>query len=338
MKDKVTIITPCFNRLQTLQLTATSVLEQTTKNWEWIIVDDGSSDGSWELAQSYQAKDNRIKSFRREIQPKGANTCRNIGADKSSSDWLIFLDSDDLLDRDCLRQRLNYVQDKARDQVHFFPTVIFNTTPNHGMLWDDPDHPMPWLESVLLGVPPCQSTGPFWHISAWNKFGGWTPNLQVWQDIDLHARAHFKGAKFIPAKECIPDVFHRISDDSISRVGFHSRKKLESRILVIEECWALMQNHRTSESERKALATTTLSAIRNGANQGLFSEMSALLNNPNFLLSDKEYRLAHCILRFRRWKLDRIPQLRRQIQRQWDETLPSSGRKLGRQRWTSPTP
>ena len=61
MKDKVAIITPCFNREHTLQETANSVLGQTHANWEWIVVDDGSSDKSWELIQTLCDQDERIK-------------------------------------------------------------------------------------------------------------------------------------------------------------------------------------------------------------------------------------------------------------------------------------
>ena len=334
MTEKVAIITPCFNRAHTLRETAESVLGQTHQNWEWLLVDDGSSDGSWELIQSLCSRDERIKGIQRKDHPKGANSCRNIGADRASADWLIFLDSDDLLGEHCLRQRLSFIQEKTMDSVYYFPTVIFKDSPDEGRLWDDSDHPMPWLESVLLGVPPCQSTGPFWHRSQWNQYGGWTPNLHVWQDLDLHARAHWKGAKFISAEGCTPDVFHRVSDDSISRVGFHSKEKLESRLLVIEECWNRMQQRGASESERKAMVAMTMSAVKNGANLGLFSEMKAMLAKPQFMLDRAESARAQGILRSRRWKLDRIPQVRRQIQRQWNETLPSSGRKLGRHRWT----
>ena len=129
MKDKVAIITPCFNREHTLQETANSVLGQTHANWEWIVVDDGSSDKSWELIQTLCDQDERVKGILREQSPKGANSCRNIGVDHASADWLIFLDSDDLIGQHCLHQRLSFVRDKPRDVVYFFPTVIFKGNP-----------------------------------------------------------------------------------------------------------------------------------------------------------------------------------------------------------------
>ena len=289
------------------------------------------------MIQSLASTDDRIQAIRRHEQPKGANSCRNIGVNSSNSDWLIFLDSDDLLGPDCLRQRLDFARNTVNDEIYYFPTVIFKEDPDQGKLWNDQENPMPWLQSLLLGVPPCQSTGPFWPRSAWDKFGGWDPKIGVWQDIELHARAHWDGAVFIAAIGAQPDVFHRISDDSISRVGFHSQEKLESRLFVIEKCWARIQQHGAAESERKAMATMTLSALRNAASLGLFDKINAMLANPDFMLSKEELALAHRILRCRRWKLDRIPQLRRQIQRQWTQCFPPSGRRLGRQRWTQKT-
>ena len=86
------------------------------------------------------------------------------------------------------------------------------------------------------------------------------------------------------------------------------------------------------------MVTMTMSAVKNGANLGLFSEMKAMLNKPQFILNAEESALAIRILRSRRWKLDRIPQVRRQIQEQWNKTLPSTGRKLGKQKWNPETP
>ena len=339
MNDKVALITPSFNRAYILGETADSIFAQSHENWEWVIVDDGSTDDSWALIQSYAEKDPRVKGFQRNRGPKGACTCRNMAVDNTDAEWLIFLDSDDLLHPDCLTQRLQLArQQEGESTVLFFPTLVFEESTDNCKVWDDPEHPIGWIEGVLTMTPPCQSTGPFWPRKIWNQKGGWREGLQVWQDIELHARAHWSGVQFSPAKGAFPDLYLRVSPDSISRFGFHSREKLESRLLVIEECWARIQKQGATESERKAMAAMTLSAVKNGANLGLFAEMKAMLAKPKFMLSKEESALAKSILRHRRWKLDRIPQVRRQIQRQWNEILPSSGRKLGRHCWTPPSP
>ena len=338
MKDKVALITPSFNRAYIINETAESIFAQTHENWEWVIVDDGSTDESWDLIQSFVARDSRVKALQRDRGPKGACTCRNMAVEMTDADWLIFLDTDDLLHPHCIEQRLAASAAAKYREVLYFPILVFEHSKEDCFLWDDPEHPTHWLEGVLTMRPPVQGSGTFWPRPLWDEYGGWREDLRVWQDIELHARAHWEGVSFKPASGAFPDFYLRVSPDSLSRVGFHSREKLESRLTVIQECWSNIQKHQSNESERKAMVAMTLSAVKNGASLGLFEEMKTLLSLKQVKLTKDESILAHRILRFRRWKLDRIPQLRRQIQRQWDETLPSSGRKLGRQRWTSPTP
>lgn len=334
MSGKVAIITPSFNRAYIIEKTAESVFAQTYGNWEWIIVDDGSSDKSWELIQSFARRDSRVKAIQRSRYPKGACTCRNIAVENTDADWLVFLDSDDLLHPQCIMQRLEKSQSSREMQVLYFPTLLFQNDTNDCHLWDDYEHPVNWLESVLTMAPPCPGTGTFWSRAIWNQCGGWNEDLGIWQDIELHARAHWKGVEFKAVPDAFPDVYIRISADSISRVDFHSREKLESRLLVIQECWTMIQKKGATEAERKALASMTLSALRNGASLSLFSEMKTLLKLPQVLLTKDESALAFRILRNRRWKLDKIQQVHLKTEERWSQCFPPSGRKLGKHRWT----
>ena len=63
MKNKVAIITPLFNRGYIIQETAASIFAQSHQDWEWIIVDDGSTDDSWETIQAFTQKDTRVKAY-----------------------------------------------------------------------------------------------------------------------------------------------------------------------------------------------------------------------------------------------------------------------------------
>jgi glycosyltransferase involved in cell wall biosynthesis len=86
----VSVVIPCFNRKKTLSRSIDSVINQTYKPSEIIIVDDGSTDGTRDfILNSYP----NIKYF---FQPKkGVSSARNKGIRESSSDWVAFLDSDD---------------------------------------------------------------------------------------------------------------------------------------------------------------------------------------------------------------------------------------------------
>lgn len=106
----VSIIIPNYNRACLIGETLDSIINQTYKNWECIIVDDGSTDESATVIQKYVDTDKRIKLFLRpDLYPKGANACRNIGIDKAEGDYVIFFDSDDLMKSNHIEVKLSTI-------------------------------------------------------------------------------------------------------------------------------------------------------------------------------------------------------------------------------------
>jgi glycosyltransferase involved in cell wall biosynthesis len=93
VKAKVSIIIPCYNSGKHISDTINSVINQTYKNLEIIIIDDGSTDNSVEIINSIN--DERIILLRQEN--KGASCARNLGITSSKGDFIQFLDSDDLI-------------------------------------------------------------------------------------------------------------------------------------------------------------------------------------------------------------------------------------------------
>jgi glycosyltransferase involved in cell wall biosynthesis len=91
----VSIITPNYNSADFIEQTIESVLAQTYQRWEMIIVDDCSTDGSYNIALGCAEKDNRIKVYRME-KNSGAALTRNKAIEYSNGDYLAFLDSDDV--------------------------------------------------------------------------------------------------------------------------------------------------------------------------------------------------------------------------------------------------
>lgn len=99
---KVTVIMPVYNREKELSKSIESVLSQTYKNFELIIIDDGSEDKSKDIIQSFQLIDNRIKYYYQTNQ--GVSAARNNGLDKSVGKYITFLDSDDTWDKNFLEK------------------------------------------------------------------------------------------------------------------------------------------------------------------------------------------------------------------------------------------
>lgn len=230
--SKVSIITPCFNRGYIIRETAESIIKQTSPDWEWVIVDDGSSDNSWQVLQEIAQKDNRIKIYRRDREPKGACTCRNIAVEKCDGDYLVFLDSDDVLAEYCVEQRLKAIKNNPQNDFIIFPMLLFKKQLNDmGILWNI-DKEEDDLNRVLAGDPICQTTGPIWKKKSFLKIGKWNENLSIWQDVELHIRSFLFPVKYSKRFDLKPDVYIRISDDSLSRKNYYSESKTKSRVEV----------------------------------------------------------------------------------------------------------
>lgn len=100
--DKVSVIVPIYNSADVLDKCLVSVLNQTYTNLELVLVDDGSSDRSFEICKSFQDKDQRVKLFQK--KNGGVSSARNYGLQVASGAWVTFLDSDDFLEKDFLEQ------------------------------------------------------------------------------------------------------------------------------------------------------------------------------------------------------------------------------------------
>ncbi|MFN8352855.1 MAG: glycosyltransferase family 2 protein [Spirosomataceae bacterium] len=110
----ISIITPAFNAEKYIQRAIESVLSQTYKDWEMIIVDDLSTDKTTQIVSEYVLQDNRIKliTSTHKLYTSGA---RNLGISVSSGSFLAFLDSDDFWDVNKLTLQHNFMESNEYD-------------------------------------------------------------------------------------------------------------------------------------------------------------------------------------------------------------------------------
>ena len=113
---KVSIIVPIYNVESYLSQCLDSILAQSFRDYELILVDDGSTDSSGELAERYAASDRRIKQIHK--INGGLSSARNAGLDMASGDYIYFADSDDFIDESLLSKTVPYM-DKGYDLVAF---------------------------------------------------------------------------------------------------------------------------------------------------------------------------------------------------------------------------
>ena len=98
----VSIITPVYNAAASLQRMFASLAAQSLTDWEHVVVIDGASDGSAAVAKAAAARDARIRVI--EQANAGASTARNTGLADARGRWILFLDADDTIARDHLKQ------------------------------------------------------------------------------------------------------------------------------------------------------------------------------------------------------------------------------------------
>ena len=105
----VSIITPLYNSEIFIEETIESVLKQTYKEWEMIIVNDCSKDKGMEIVKKYSEKDKRIKLFNNKINLGGAGT-RNVAIKNSQGKYIAFLDSDDIWKENKLEKQIKFME------------------------------------------------------------------------------------------------------------------------------------------------------------------------------------------------------------------------------------
>lgn len=206
----VSIIIPAYNSAETIAETLTSIQAQTVSHWEAIIVDDGSSDRTIEVANQF-VTDSRIRLLSQSNQ--GVSKARNAGIALAKFDWLLFLDADDWISPLYLEKMAAALQkDPSLDAIHC------------GGIRINPDG-ITILEQYappLTDLFPVFATGCSLMIHACvvrqtivESLGGFDPSFRTSEDWDLWQRIARTGARFGAVKEVL--VFYRQRPNSLSR-------------------------------------------------------------------------------------------------------------------------
>lgn len=118
------IIVPVYNSEKYLSDCIISLIEQTYKNIEIILVNDGSNDSSDLVCKMFKDKDNRIKYIKK--TNGGVSSARNTGLNEAKGDYIMFVDSDDLLKNDCVEILNDYFISYNLDIIKFSYTKFLN--------------------------------------------------------------------------------------------------------------------------------------------------------------------------------------------------------------------
>lgn len=201
----VSIVTPVFNRAAIVHRAIDSAIAQTYQNWELLLVDDGSADNISEIVKTKYGGEPRISFSGRNRPPKGAATCRNIGAENAKGDYLIFLDSDDWLEPFCLEQRVKVM---AANQDLDFAVFLFKFLNQNGKYipnqFDNGKDP---LINFLSNKSYWNIMCPIWKKQFFFELGGFNDKFLRYQDVEIHIRAlTHPGVKYRLCSDRHPDT------------------------------------------------------------------------------------------------------------------------------------
>ncbi|WP_051238700.1 glycosyltransferase family 2 protein [Gaetbulibacter saemankumensis] len=205
----VSIIIPTFNRAYIIGEALDSVLAQTYINWECLVIDDGSSDETDILMADYTKNDSRFFYYQRPSEIiKGASACRNYGLSKATGDYIVFLDSDDLLLEYCLKSRVEMLKNNISKGFYVFPMYIENESGSRNVF------EIPKSDSYLIDFLSCKVYWgimcTFWNANFLKKLEGFNPIYPRLNDPEIHIRAMLNGQNsFVVYREVTPDSVYR---------------------------------------------------------------------------------------------------------------------------------
>lgn len=160
IEEKVSIIMPIYNSEKYVGEAIESVLKQTYKNFELILVDDGSRDNSYNIINDYSKKDDRIKVYKKENG--GISSTRNFGILKATGKYIAFIDNDDEYKENLLSDNIVLLEKYDADIVKFNKTKVSIGDKNKSYTTSKTDFSIEFLEDNEIWK----------NFDKINKFGG----------------------------------------------------------------------------------------------------------------------------------------------------------------------
>lgn len=123
MSPKISIIVPCYNQAQYLSETLQSVYDQEFRDWECIVVNDGSSDNTADIAKQWTEKDKRFRYIYKENS--GVANTRNRGIQEATGKYILPLDGDDKIETQYIKEALAIFEKKPEVKLVYSDVALF---------------------------------------------------------------------------------------------------------------------------------------------------------------------------------------------------------------------
>jgi glycosyltransferase involved in cell wall biosynthesis len=225
---KVSVVIPCYNQARFLGEAIQSVLRQGYNDLEIIVVDDGSRDGTEEVASGYAKEDSRVRLVRQEN--KGLAAARNRGLAEAEGEYIVFLDSDDRLVSEALEVGVRELE--AHPGCAFVSGICRKITADGSIVpgWEQfRVRGDPYLE--LLRSCPVYVPAVMYRRSVFDAVGGFDTSYKAAEDYDLYYRI----------LERYPVYCH---DTLVAEIRRHGANMTRDRTLMLKYNMAALRSQR----------------------------------------------------------------------------------------------
>lgn len=273
----VSVVITCYNQARFLSEAIESVLAQTCRDFEIIVVDDGSQDDPAQVASLYQA----VHFIRQENQ--GVSAARNAGLRTSGGQYLVFLDADDRLLPSALETGVRSHQSNPAAGFVFgqYRSIAFDGAPSHtpSQVRVDEDHYTALLCRNYIGLP-----GMVMHRrDVLESIGGWDRTADHAGDWELHLRIARKYPVFCHHQ---PVVEYRQ----------HAANTSHNHVLMLTRTLAVLHRQRAylkEDKKYKEAYKTGIRTLQNSYGELLFEQCRADLRSGRWALRNMLVLLRH---------------------------------------------
>lgn len=235
---KVSVIVAVFQAVKTLRRCLDSIKNQTMTEWECLLVDDGSSDGSGKMCDEYASADARFRVIHKPNE--GGGIARQTGIDSAKGDYVIFADADDWVEPDWLEKLYGKI---STDEADMAICDYERISSNHTEYWIgcpgslDKDE---YLRGLLAGH--------FWG-ALWNKlvkrdcyrlYVSIPPHMDYWEDLYITCQLLTKEIKITYVPQMLYHYDIGVNDKSLTKK--HHESDIRSMMLFIDTFYPILSD------------------------------------------------------------------------------------------------
>ena len=235
---KVSVIVAVFQAVKTLRRCLDSIKNQTMTEWECLLVDDGSSDGSGKMCDEYASADARFRVIHK--QNEGVAIARQTGIDSAKGDYVIFADADDWVEPDWLEKLYGKI---STDEADMAICDYERISSNHTAYWMGCPSSLD-KDEYLRGL----LAGHFWG-ALWNKlvkrdcyrlYVSIPPHMDYWEDLYITCQLLTKEIKITYVPQMLYHYDIGVNDKSLTKK--HRESDIRSMMLFIDTFYPILSD------------------------------------------------------------------------------------------------